>query len=165
MVNRCVAAGCSNTPSDRVSLFKFLEMAPWDGSGKDKSSEAELNGRRRINRFSVATILLKTALKWTVRLLHNSGWRKGDNWSPTLFLPSFPGHPSLVHALVWQRRAVPQGGKGQLEVIIVALLLMRKGGEELYRRERDRRCFVTHLCVIVVWIVIHTSHRLSKSYF
>ena len=23
MVNRCVAAGCSNTPSDRVSLFKF----------------------------------------------------------------------------------------------------------------------------------------------
>ena len=27
MVNRCVAAGCSNTPSDRVSLFKF----PSDG--------------------------------------------------------------------------------------------------------------------------------------
>ena len=23
MVNRCVAAGCSNTPSDRVSLFRF----------------------------------------------------------------------------------------------------------------------------------------------
>ena len=28
MVNRCVAAGCSNTPSDRVSLFKF----PRDGA-------------------------------------------------------------------------------------------------------------------------------------
>ena len=27
MVNRCVAAGCSNTPSDRVSVFKF----PSDG--------------------------------------------------------------------------------------------------------------------------------------
>ena len=34
MVNRCVAAGCSNVPSDRVSLFRFPKdkalMSKWD---------------------------------------------------------------------------------------------------------------------------------------
>ena len=32
MVNRCVAAGCCNTPSDRVSLLKF----PSDGALRRK---------------------------------------------------------------------------------------------------------------------------------
>ena len=34
MVNRCVAAGCSNVPSDRVSLFRFPKdkalMSKWE---------------------------------------------------------------------------------------------------------------------------------------
>ena len=29
MVNRCVAAGCSNTPSDKVSLHKFPKDVSW----------------------------------------------------------------------------------------------------------------------------------------
>ena len=68
MVNRCVATDSSNTHRDRVSLFKLR-----DRGGKNKSSESERNGKPQISRSFVATILPRTALKWTVRLLHSSG--------------------------------------------------------------------------------------------
>ena len=56
MVNRCVAGGCSNTPSPGVSLYKILLF---ENSGKSKSKERERSGRLRKARFSAVSILPK----------------------------------------------------------------------------------------------------------
>ncbi len=61
---RCVAAGCSNTPSNKVSLFKFPKDAGL--SGKNKFNEQELNGRPLM---FVVNISLQISLRSTQLLL------------------------------------------------------------------------------------------------
>ena len=59
---RCVAAGCSTTPSDRVSL-SFPAMVFQDVNGKSKFSGSELSGRLPSTLTFVVTTLLRTALR------------------------------------------------------------------------------------------------------
>ena len=50
MVKRCVAAGCSNTNADGVSLYKFP-------NGSSKCKDSELSGQQRPILFSAVNIL------------------------------------------------------------------------------------------------------------
>ena len=68
MGKRCVAAGCSNTHRDGVSLHKFPKDASLRRSGSGKSSERERTGRNRANTASCAVHILRSRVSSLIRL-------------------------------------------------------------------------------------------------
>ena len=79
MVNRCVAAGCSNTPSGRVSLLKL----PSDGVLRrtwEKQVQRTLAQWKATKHspFFVVTILLSTCFEsWGAAIAVWDGWKGG----------------------------------------------------------------------------------------
>ena len=104
MVKRCMAPGCSNTHSHRVSLFKLLSDAIYNTSGKTKYSGHELSRKLPNTWLFVVTILLRTVLRSTRHLLLSLGWTKGAGWSLEQFRQYSHDHPWLRYALVSLRR-------------------------------------------------------------
>ena len=80
MVNRCVAARCSNTPSDHVSLLKI----PSDGILRHKwekqLQQTQAQWKATEHCFFVVTILLRTVLRGRLP------WRSGMEESEVVFL-------------------------------------------------------------------------------
>ena len=65
MMKRCVAASCSNTYKDGVSLSKFPKDKKLRLQWKNKLREQEQNGKDPVNILtSAAAISLRTALKF-----------------------------------------------------------------------------------------------------
>ena len=78
MVVKFVAAGCSKTHSDGVSLFKFPGRRLGDRNGSDKSREQGTNGMGPVILVYCAAIILKKhALSlpafWLQKRVLNSG--------------------------------------------------------------------------------------------
>ena len=61
MVKRCVAAGCSNTNADGVSLFKFPKDEKLCAQWIKQVKGSERNGLVRLTRCCVASISAKNA--------------------------------------------------------------------------------------------------------
>ena len=76
MVNRCVAAGCSNTPSEGISLYKF----PTDPRLREKwvkqVRRTVLTGMSRSTPSSVVNTSPTIPSRWTLPLLQVLAWTR-----------------------------------------------------------------------------------------
>ena len=133
MVNRCVAAGCSNTPSDRISLHKFPTSPKLCEKWEKQVRRTRAQWTVMKSSVLCSEQFTKDSFEVNSTIVATFGISKKRRLKPDAVPTTFPRQSSVDSALIWADR---QMRKRVTDTVATSSNKRARGAAEKWKRAR-----------------------------